>query len=831
MLRTVFFPALLLFVMQAYLITPTAHSLNTNTPYGKAREILREKSEVYLSFPVKNLAKANDVLQLISVDKVQDDRMYIYANAHALDALQMHQYDIRLEISPGEVDFDLNMQTWEDVQQKSLTDSWDFYPTYEAYENLMYQFAEDFPELCQVLNIVTLPSDRSILFAKITAVSESEPRPRFMYTSTMHGDETAGFILSLRLIHHLLTQYGECDDITDLLENTEIWISPNENPDGTYTNNNNTVHGATRSNANGIDLNRNYPNPVNDPSSAIQPETQAMMDLTDSLQFVMSANMHGGIECVNFPWDSWTSSNQTHADHDWWLLVSHEYADTARYYSPPGYMNPGGSSFNNGVTHGGDWYVVHGSRQDYMNYYAGLREFTLELSNTKLLPPEQLPAHWDYNHRSLLNYIRQVHFGFSGTITDMYSGEPLQAKVEVYNHDHDFSFVYSQLPFGDFYRPIMAGTYTLQFTKEGYDTLLLENLTISNYQNIVLEILMTGENPFAPPADLVAYTGSDQTTYLNWEKPSDQQGTGSYVFYQPEGYKVYRNGELINQVTELHYFDLEVPFGTHEYYVKAYYQEPQGLSHPSNTVSVTYYEPVPFTINASSGPNGSIDPEGEVEVIQGKHKTFVFNPMPGYTVDSVMVDGKAMGPRNYYTFVTVQENHSIHVQFTPVAQEDTFVLLFDIKDTQGEPIADASVSLNNYTFDPGFYVFHNLLAGPYDYIVVHENYFDKEGTVNIHNENVLQEVVMVSSATGVDQAGSQASLRLYPNPVSEKLVVESDSTIEQIAIYDLSSGKLMSFTPHSLSHTILVHTLQPGMYIVEVQTSSGVLSGKINVVR
>jgi carboxypeptidase D len=35
-----------------------------------------------------------------------------------------------------------------------------------------------------------------------------EYEPEFMYTSTMHGDETVGYVLMLRLIDYLLTNYG-----------------------------------------------------------------------------------------------------------------------------------------------------------------------------------------------------------------------------------------------------------------------------------------------------------------------------------------------------------------------------------------------------------------------------------------------------------------------------------------------------------------------------------------------------------------------------------------------------------------------------------------------
>jgi len=65
----------------------------------------------------------------------------------------------------------------------------------------------------------------------------------------------------LRLIDSLLTSYGSNPRITYVIDNAEIWINPNANPDGTYHGGNGTVYGATRYNVNGYDLNRNFPDP------------------------------------------------------------------------------------------------------------------------------------------------------------------------------------------------------------------------------------------------------------------------------------------------------------------------------------------------------------------------------------------------------------------------------------------------------------------------------------------------------------------------------------------------------------------------------------------
>ena len=58
-----------------------------------------------------------------------------------------------------------------------------------------------------------------------------------------------------------------------------------------------------------------------------------------------------------------------------------EYATNAQNNSPAGYMTVDEDAAtypSPGVTHGAEWYRVYGGRQDYMNYYHGDKELTLE---------------------------------------------------------------------------------------------------------------------------------------------------------------------------------------------------------------------------------------------------------------------------------------------------------------------------------------------------------------------------------------------------------------------------------------------------------------------
>ena len=340
---------------------------------------------------------------------------------------------------------------------------WDQYPTYSAYENMMFQFATDHPDMCEILDLGTLPSNRKILIAHINNGSGAG-KPKFLYTSTIHGDETTGWMLMLRWIDYLL-ENPTLPECANILNNIDLYVGPNTNPDGTYHGGNNTVNGATRYNANGVDMNRNYADPHGGPhpdGNAYQQETLWFMDLAQNNNFVMGANYHGGAEVMNYPWDN---TYTLHADDQWYQLISHEYADLCHVQSSS-YM----TDYNNGVTNGAQWYMIGGGRQDYMNGYAQCRELTIECSNTKCPSATQMPSFWNINKNSIFAFVNQCLNGIHGTVVDAVSKAPIAgATINILGHDDQYSTI-STGSVGDFHRPVKAGTYNVRITKNGYET-------------------------------------------------------------------------------------------------------------------------------------------------------------------------------------------------------------------------------------------------------------------------------------------------------------------------------------------------------------------------
>ena len=426
--------------------------------------------EAYVNVTLHSPAQLQQLAHQFSVDKVvKKDGVYqvrIWLGPH--DYQNFLNLGIKYTLyRPTEKWGELTMATT--YEQMA---SWNKYPTYSVYCAMMDTFQTRFPSLCRVDTILaSTPNNHSLLACYVGSnLDGAQQRPQFFYTSTMHGDEQTGFVMMLRLIDYLLNNYTTDPQVQHIMDNVDLWICPVENPDGMYASSDNSMGGgsywnpgSTRSNANGVDLNRNYPE-VGQPAKSYEPEIQGMMEFASQHHFVMSANFHGGSELYNFPWDSWTSYQVPHADESWWWLMGRAFADTCHKYGSNGYF----MDEDDGVTPGGDWYVIDGSRQDYMNYYQHCREVTLEISEDKSPSASQLPQFWTSLKHSMLNYIEECLNGFNGTVTDSITGEPLEALVFIQNYDINYSEVYSHLPEGKYYRPIKAGTYNVTYSAEGY---------------------------------------------------------------------------------------------------------------------------------------------------------------------------------------------------------------------------------------------------------------------------------------------------------------------------------------------------------------------------
>lgn len=153
---------------------------------------------------------------------------------------------------------DAQPKTEESIQELLLKE----YHDYESMKKLLTEFAHTFRSISRVRSIGKSVKQRDLLVYQISDnPDEIEPgEPAFKYVGNMHGDETIGREMLISLIFHLVSNYNKDQRITQLINNTNIYIMPSANPDGFENSKEGScVTSNGRENANRIDLNRDFP--------------------------------------------------------------------------------------------------------------------------------------------------------------------------------------------------------------------------------------------------------------------------------------------------------------------------------------------------------------------------------------------------------------------------------------------------------------------------------------------------------------------------------------------------------------------------------------------
>lgn len=317
------------------------------------------------------------------------------------------------------------------------------YPTSAEIADKLRALQKKYSKIMTLTSIGKSAKGKDLLVMKISDnPMMDEVEPEFKYISSMHGDEITGRELTVSLIDEIGQKYGKDPEITELVNNTEIFIMPSMNPDGSDM--------KQRGNGNYVDLNRNFPDITRDRESTPtgrQPEVQHVMKFQDSRQFALSANFHGGTVVANYPWDS---KYDLHPLDSFVKELSQGYAE----------LNPEmrtSDEFPGGITNGAKWYVVRGGMQDWSYVWHNDLQITVELSHQKWPRYSEIPNFYKDNRDSLVYFMKQVHrgAGFKFTRSNVQGTVNIVQTSPVKKDLGSFAFKNSE-----FYKVMPEGEYT-----------------------------------------------------------------------------------------------------------------------------------------------------------------------------------------------------------------------------------------------------------------------------------------------------------------------------------------------------------------------------------
>ncbi|XP_061162564.1 carboxypeptidase D-like [Saccostrea echinata] len=365
---------------------------------------------------------------------------------------------------------------------------------YEAMEKFMTSFNKKYPNITKLYSIGLSVQGRHLWVLEITDhPGKHEPgEPEFKYIGNMHGNEVVGREILLNLIQLLCENYNKNHFLTLMVNLTRIHIMPSMNPDGYEIAREGDVQGVVgRTNAHGIDLNRNFPDQYQTTqiNKHQEPETQAVMSWLQKYPFVLSANLHGGSLLANYPYDDTRSGYSVYSrspDDGVFKVISEAYslAHSTMHQGHP-CPNIDGEYFKDGITNGAQWYSVSGGMQDWNYLHTNCFEITIELGCTKFPLTKDLPSYWSANKFALLEYMGQVHKGVKGFVMDTHPDSPLvNAAISVEGIDHQIHTASD----GDYWRLLAPGNYKITASHEGYNS---QTIQVHVTSDVAVEVNFT----------------------------------------------------------------------------------------------------------------------------------------------------------------------------------------------------------------------------------------------------------------------------------------------------------------------------------------------------
>ena len=264
------------------------------------------------------------------------------------------------------------------------------------------EVANSYPHIVQLFSIGTSYEGRELWATKISDnVAHDEDEPEILFDAGLHGREHMSTEMAVALLRNLAAGFGSDPRITTMLEEREIFILFNLNPDGSEFDHSSGTYHSWRKNRQptpgsssiGTDINRNFEhhwgeNPLNaspaadtyrGPSAWSTPEAAAFRDFVASRlirgeqQIRVHVTFHQHGEVVLYPYGYTTTPI---ADNRLETMAT-EMARLSGYVA----------------AQSATWAGVNvGNQMDWLYATYGMMTFTFEMGDTFYMPDESIAA-------------------------------------------------------------------------------------------------------------------------------------------------------------------------------------------------------------------------------------------------------------------------------------------------------------------------------------------------------------------------------------------------------------------------------------------------------
>jgi len=397
----------------------------------------------------------------------------------------------------------------------------DYRSELEPYRNpaetraLLENLADSYPNLMSIYTIGYSVQGREIFAIKISDnVQVDEDEPVIHFDAEHHAREVMTPEVIVDIIETLVSNYATSSEIKGWVDSYETYLIPCVNPDSVVA-----VfeeYWGIRKNANGVDLNRNYPadwgnpdgsssNPESEtyrgPFPASEPEVQTLMAQVFRTRPAAGITFHSYSNILLYPYSS-PGLTQT-SQENYLQQVSEDMASVMT-------KDVGGAY----VASHGLWYDASGVTPDWMYRDAGTFCILVEVGDAMGGGLNGFHPNYAAYHDpqvagvrpGVMELYRYMGRGaICGHVTDADTGDPLEAEISVSGFDKNNSEIRRSEPlYGSYYYLWQDGNFTVTFEIEGYQS-QSHGVTVAGVPFLLdVELVKNATGNHRPTADFTA---------------------------------------------------------------------------------------------------------------------------------------------------------------------------------------------------------------------------------------------------------------------------------------------------------------------------------------
>jgi len=420
----------------------------------------------------------------------------------------------------------------------------EYHDMQETYDALVATVT-NYPSICRMDTLGYSTEDGLPVWALKMSdnVDADEDEPVVFYNGVHHADEVLGLEVCLYMIDELTAAYGVDSTMTAWIDDMEIWFIPLLNPEGheIVTAEIDTIWRKNKRDNNengewdvqdGVDLNRNYDFNWDQGGSDIweseyyrgpypfsETECRIVRDFCFEHKPVFALNYHSPRSSMGdllyYPW-YWVGEGFSTDHFTIYDIASEVCART---------FNEAGQNF---IAYYG--YADKGNAKNWQYGVIGTIGLTMEILSQQCQP---IGARVDTICRLVSTgsyYLLERTYGpgVTGHVTDAAARQPLVATVNVVENYSDLVVPRTTEPtYGRYWRMLVPGTYTVEFSAFGYDTQVFENVVVDSSGLTVLDCEMSAWA--GVPGDLI-----DGPRIVD-VSPNPTRGETAVSFVVPQG--------------------------------------------------------------------------------------------------------------------------------------------------------------------------------------------------------------------------------------------------------------------------------------------------------